>query len=115
MIKDVFNSAEAYLQMWERAVGVPAPRCGSDREDITRRGVGDVLLRAPVDELLRAAGQPRKRPGKQWRYCVRGTRNKKAKIAAVIGAGERVALVGSTARGHRAGPAAPGMKAKGRL
>jgi microsomal dipeptidase-like Zn-dependent dipeptidase len=102
MIKDVFNSAEHYLQMWERAIGVPAPRCGSDRERVTRNGVGDVLLRAPVDDLLRSAGQPRKRPGKRWQYCVRGARNAKAKVVAVIGAGERVALVGSTARPHRA-------------
>ena len=102
MIKDVFNSAEHYLQMWERAVGVPAPRCGSDRERVTRNGVGHVLLRARVDDLLRAAGQPRKRPGRLWRYCVRGTRNAKAKVVAVIGGGERVALVGSTARPHRA-------------
>jgi hypothetical protein len=115
MIQDVFNSAEAYLQMWERTIGVPAPRCGSDREDITRNGVGDVLLRAPVDDLLRRAGQPKRRPGRQWQYCVRGTRNRKAKIAAVIGDDEKVALVGSTARGHKAGPIRPGIRSANRL
>jgi microsomal dipeptidase-like Zn-dependent dipeptidase len=115
MIKDVFKSAEHYLQMWERAVGVPAPRCGSDREDVTRNGVGDVLLRAPVEDLLRSAGQPRERPGRLWQYCVSGKRNSKAKIAAVIGPDERVALVASTARGHRAGSVAPGKRAAGRL
>ena len=61
-----------------------------------------MLLGAKVDDLLRSAGQPRKRPGRLWRYCVRGTRNAKAKVVAVIGGGERVALVGSTARPHRA-------------
>ena len=110
MIKDVFNSAEHYLEMWERALGVPAPSCASDREQLTRRGVGDVLLRARVDDLLLSAGQPRTRPGRLWRYCVRGTRNRKAKVVAVIGARERVELVGSTARNHRAGGAAPGRE-----
>jgi len=111
MIKDVFNSAEAYLQMWERSLGVPAPHCGSDRETVTRNGVGDVRLGAKVDDLLRSAGQPRRRPGRRWSYCVRGTRNRKAKVVAVIGARERVALVTSTARGHRARGIGPGMSA----
>jgi len=37
-----------------------------------------------------------------WRWCVRGQNSREAKVVAVLGRRGSVALVGSTARGHRA-------------
>jgi hypothetical protein len=64
VVDDLARGAEAYLQMWERAVGVPATRCGPARARATRRGLGRVRLRAGATALLRRAGQPRRRAGR---------------------------------------------------
>jgi hypothetical protein len=39
MMTDMFNGAEAYLEMWERAYGVPAGRCPGARQ-LTPTGLG---------------------------------------------------------------------------
>jgi len=98
--RDMLRGAEAYLQTWERAVGVPFRRCQSDRERFTRRGLG--LLRLGADDVtaLQTAGQPRKRAARRWTYCVRGTRNQDARIVAALDRRGHVALVASTAIGN---------------
>jgi microsomal dipeptidase-like Zn-dependent dipeptidase len=56
-VRDMLRGPEAYLQMWERAVGVPsAPRPERARVGMSAR------------RLLRAAGQPRVRGARAWRY-----------------------------------------------
>ena len=56
-VRDMLRGPEAYLQMWERANGVPArPRPRRARTGMTAR------------RLLRAAGQPRVRGARRWRY-----------------------------------------------
>jgi hypothetical protein len=72
VVDDLGRGAEAYLQMWERAVGVPATRCAARRARVTRRGIGRVRLGARANALLRRAGQPRRRAGRTWKWCVRG-------------------------------------------
>jgi hypothetical protein len=95
------RGAEAYLQMWERAVGVPAQHCRSARGRFTRRGLGRIRLRDTSWTLLRRAGQPARRPGRAWRWCVEGRRNRRAKAVALLTRRGRVGLVASTARGHQ--------------
>ncbi len=56
-VRDMLRGPEAYLQMWERAVGVPFP---------ARPGRARVGMR--TGRLLRAAGQPRTRGARTWRY-----------------------------------------------
>ena len=53
------RGAEAYLQMWERAEGVPPTRCQAARARATRRGIGSSACARPSGSLLRRAGQPR--------------------------------------------------------
>ncbi len=56
-VHDMLRGPEAYLQMWERAYGVPArPRPGRARVGMT------------TGRLLRTAGQPRVRGSRAWRY-----------------------------------------------
>jgi hypothetical protein len=83
--RDVFNSAEAYLETWERAEGVPGPTC--IRGPVGARGVGKVRLGMPWQRVLRRAGQPASRPGKSFRWCG-GTR--------ALFRGGKVVLVGKT-------------------
>src|SRR5207244_3408075 len=70
MLNDMFNGAEAYLETWERAFGVPLAACRPSRERFTSRGPGKGLrLGAGFDKVLLAAGQPLSRPGRSFRYC----------------------------------------------
>ncbi|HEX2084613.1 MAG TPA: Coagulation factor 5/8 type domain-containing protein [Solirubrobacteraceae bacterium] len=101
MERDMWAGAEAYLQMWERAAGVPAPGCAVPREPpVTRRGLNALRLGIGWRRLLRTAGQPQQRT-RTWTWCVRGKRNKTAADVAVLGPKGKVQLVGSTARGRR--------------
>ena len=111
IVNDMARGAEAYLQMWERAVGVPGPRCRAARARLTGRGLGRLRLGATSGRLLRRAGQPARRPGRAWRWCVRGKPNRRAHAMAVLTRAGRVGLVASTARGHRAGGLGRGMRA----
>jgi hypothetical protein len=105
------RGAEAYLQMWERAVGVPGPSSLAASGRFTRQGLGRLRLGLTSGQLLRQAGQPKSRPGRAWSWSVKGKANGDAKTVAVLSPEGRVALVASTARGHRARGVGHGAKA----
>ena len=99
--KDMWNGAEAYLQMWERAEGIRRPGCASPRAAITARGRGPLRLGFRSSALLRRAGQPQQRT-RAWSWCVKGAGNRRAADVAVLSESGRVELVASTARGRSA-------------
>jgi microsomal dipeptidase-like Zn-dependent dipeptidase len=86
LANDMWAGAEAYLQMWERADGVPAGGC---RPAGRFRGLG---LGSTWRSLLRRAGQPQQRT-RAWAWCVQGGGND----VAVLDRNGRVELVGTTA------------------
>ncbi|HYF28124.1 MAG TPA: Coagulation factor 5/8 type domain-containing protein [Baekduia sp.] len=103
VVRDLAKGAEAYLQTWERAFGVPAQSCRSARMRLTGRGLASVRLGTGVEPLLRRAGQPGVRTGRVMRWCaVKGDAPARGRVTALFGAGERVSLVASTAPGHEA-------------
>jgi hypothetical protein len=110
LAEDMLRGPEAYLQMWERAVGVPSGDCGSSRLALTARGLGKLRLGMRAKRLLRRAGQPIART-RAWSWCVRGRGGRHASHTAVLTPKGRVALVGSTARGNAAGGIGPGTPA----
>src|SRR5204862_680529 len=77
MAADMWRGAEAYLEMWERADGIRAPRCRPQDAGLTAAGLGPVRLRASWESLLRRAGQPQRRT-RVWTWCARGRRNRAA-------------------------------------
>jgi hypothetical protein len=100
VMADVFRGAEAYLEMWERASGVPATGCLSGRSRFSPRGLGSSIRLGDSNiAALYRAGQPVSRPGRSYRYCVAG----RVRAAAVFDRRGRVALVLSRAAGNRAG------------
>ena len=114
MAKDMWDGAEAYLQMWERAVGVRTPGCEEPRQPaITRLGLNGLKLGADWTTVLRLAGQPQQR-GRAWSYCVQGKRNEGRADVAVLGPGGKVQLAGSTAFGRFTGGRRVGRRASGR-
>jgi hypothetical protein len=110
--RDMWDGAEAYLQMWERATGVPAGRCAPSRARLTRRGRGPLRLGSGWRGLLRRAGQPQQRT-RAWTWCVKGKGNRRAADVAVLARSGRVGLVGSTARGRVARGVRVGQRRRG--
>jgi hypothetical protein len=100
-MNDMFQGAEAYLEMWERAYGVPAARCRARGERFSARGLGKTLrLGDSTQAALYRAGQPSSRVGRSYRYCAARGRGR---VAAVFNRSGRVALIVSTVPGDRAG------------
>jgi hypothetical protein len=108
---DLWNGAEAYLEMWERAEGIRAPRCASPTGRVTSRGLGRMRLGVSWTALLRRAGQPRQRT-RAWTWCVRGAGNERAADVAVLDRSGKVELIGSTARGRTAAGVGIGAPAR---
>jgi hypothetical protein len=108
LVKDMWNGSEAYLEMWERAEGIPTPGCAaSDDGTIGAGGHGALQLGRSWDALLKAAGQPQQRD-RAWSYCVAGDGNEGRADVAELTTGGTVELVGSTAHGRSAGGIAVG-------
>ncbi|HEY3187112.1 MAG TPA: hypothetical protein VGJ70_06540, partial [Solirubrobacteraceae bacterium] len=101
LARDLWDGAEAYLEMWERADGIAAPGCHEAIGPFTARGRGPLRLGVDWRTLLRGVGQPQQRT-RAWSWCVRGGRNARATDVAELSRAGTVELVGSTARGRSA-------------
>jgi hypothetical protein len=112
LARDLWNGAEAYLEMWERADGIPTRDCAISHGAFAASGVDRVRLGVPWETLLRRAGQPQQR-SRAWSWCVQGDHNLHAADVAVLSEAGKVELVGSTARGHSAGGIAVNSVARG--
>jgi hypothetical protein len=112
IVRDMARGSEAYLQMWERAVGVAPMACRSARLRFTTQGLGLLKLGAPAEELLRGAGQPSRRAARTWRYCVKG-RSPAGRASAVFTPEGTVGLLVSTAPRHRVGGIGKGSRMAG--
>ena len=128
LMNDMFQGAEAYLEMWERADGVPATSCLPAADRLTRKGIGPIRLGESTVQALYRAGQPVSRPGRSYRYClagrpgtpVRAVFDNRGRLAMVVVAGARPAAVATAAvlrspAGLRADLRAAGLKGVGRL
>jgi hypothetical protein len=128
IVDDLLDGPEAYLEMWERSVGVPSTHCLPRRARLSGRGLGPIHLGVGDRTLLQSAGQPLTRT-RAWTYCVdaakastaskkKGKKRKKKGRAgasggttAVLTPEGKVALIASTAKGHRARGIGPGDRA----
>ena len=96
MMQDMFQGAESYLEMWERAVGVPSTSCLAARTRFSARRYGRRLrLGETTTQALFSAGQPVNRPGRSFRYCVAGSRS--GHVSAVFNRRGRLVLIASNA------------------
>jgi hypothetical protein len=113
IIDDMANGSEAYLQMWERAVGI-APEYKTRRQArlaFSRAGLGLTKLAVTPDELLRGGGQPATRKARVWSYRVSGRGNAAARVRAVFTPSEKVGLITSVAPRHRVAGVGKGTSA----
>jgi microsomal dipeptidase-like Zn-dependent dipeptidase len=117
IIEDMSAATDAYLETWERAVGVPGRGCLMRRGPFEPDGYRKVEMKLNPTKMLKRAGQPEERPNRSYRYCVKGKKNKRAELAAVFtktskpNKKPRAALIASDARTHRIGEVHPGGRA----
>lgn len=98
---DLMSGAEAYLQTWERAVGVPGPQCLTPPQRLSRSGFGPLRLGHSPAQVLLAAGQPSRRVGSSFSWCSNRHKAKGARragAAVVFDQQGEAAFVASTAR-----------------
>ena len=110
IVTDMSYGPEAYLETWERAVGVQSRNvCREARLRFRPDGLGTIPLAQPAEEVLRTAGQPRTRVGRLWTWCVGGRAG--GKVRGVYDAAGKLALVVSNAPRHRIAGLGRGSKA----
>ena len=102
IVKDFGRGAESYIQMWERAVGVPAYRPVSSRSIFTTKGLFRIKLGVRNEALLRSAGQPRRRGPFVWNWGIQRRPIKNGSVYAVIARNGRASLIASTGLEHSA-------------
>jgi hypothetical protein len=100
MMHDMFQGAESYLQMWERADGVPATSCFAAGVRFSAHRLGGRLrLGETTTQALFSSGQPATRLGRSFRYCVAGSSSRR--VSAVFNRRGRLVLIASrTSRGR---------------
>ncbi|MDQ4095881.1 MAG: dipeptidase, partial [Actinomycetota bacterium] len=75
IIEDMARGPEAYLQMWERAIGIAPDSCRPDVADLRPSQLRALEKGMSPEAVLRAIGQPAERVGRTFNYCATGGRN----------------------------------------
>jgi hypothetical protein len=89
LVADLALGTEAYLQMWERALGIAPNACHPEVADLTSADVKSVKRGMTPEQVLFALGQPATRTGTAFTYCAPG-----GTLTVTFGADGRVAKVG---------------------
>jgi hypothetical protein len=69
IIEDMERGPEAYLQTWERAIGIKGDACRDDIEDLTSADFDSLEEGMSTEDVLWALGQPSSRVGTTFTYC----------------------------------------------
>jgi hypothetical protein len=70
IVDDMVRGPEAYLQMWERALGIAPNACRTDVFDITDEELAALTVGMSPREVLEHLGQPDTRTSSEFGYCV---------------------------------------------
>ena len=93
IVDDMGRGPEAYLQMWERALGVSNDGC---RDASARRQVGafqDLPRGASAEQVLRLVGQPHSRLDDTFGYCAKRPSGSTVRLDVVFDTAGRLARV----------------------
>jgi hypothetical protein len=106
IVEDLAQGVEAYLQMWERALGVFPDSCREDVEPLTAAELEVLQPGMAPEQVLAAIGQPRERVGTSYTYCTDTG-------PAILGFDERGRLATIDHRDGDVRPNGPGADAPG--
>lgn len=79
-IADLERGPEAYLQMWERAVGIAGDSCRPDVADLTDADLARVTKGMRAERVLRELGQPHLRRHDIFEYCLAGEQTARVRL-----------------------------------
>jgi hypothetical protein len=71
---DLTLGPEAFLETWERAIGITGDSCRADVDDLTSSDLASVHRGMSPEDVLAAIGQPHTRVGTRFTYCATGGR-----------------------------------------
>jgi microsomal dipeptidase-like Zn-dependent dipeptidase len=74
IVADLARGPEAYLQMWERAVGVAPDSCRPDVADLSQEQIGSLAKGMTPQQVIYLLGQPASRTHQAFTYCVADSR-----------------------------------------
>jgi hypothetical protein len=74
IINDMLRGPEAYLQMWERTIGIAPDACRADVADLTDAALGTIRNGMSAKQVVEAVGQPRSRQKTTFTFCMTGGR-----------------------------------------
>jgi hypothetical protein len=74
ILQDMARGPEAYLQMWERALGIAGDACRDDLPDLTDDQIAGLQSGMTPQQVLETLGQPSARYGTDFTFCVTGGR-----------------------------------------
>jgi microsomal dipeptidase-like Zn-dependent dipeptidase len=97
--RDMRRASEAFLQMWERAVGIPPSSCRPDVADLDGRDFNRVRYGMTPEQVLIRLGQPSHRRGDTFTYCFGSTI-----VSIIFGADGRVENFDKKVRSDAATP-----------
>jgi hypothetical protein len=89
IIQDMLRGSEAYLQMWERTIGIAPNACRSDVDDLTDAAIGALEDGMTPQKVLATVGQPHARHGNAFTFCLTEART----ATVTFGAGDVVSAV----------------------
>lgn len=69
IVQEMLRGAEAYLQMWERAIGIAPDSCRPDVPGLTAADLARLRRGMTPEEVLLTVGQPHRREGTTFTYC----------------------------------------------
>ena len=111
IVEDLARGAEAYLQMWERADGVPAQRCVQSRVTFSRARLhAHAPGRHGRSRCCAAPASPPRRPGHAWSYCAGRFAKPAGTVTPILDDDGRVVVIASTARFHKSAGIGPGAR-----
>jgi hypothetical protein len=113
IVGDLARGAEAYLQMWERAEGVPSTTAVPAKARLRARSLGKLRLGASYVQTLRRAGQPANRNGRVWTWNMSGKRG--GEVVAVLTRNGNVGLIAKKTGKRVRSIAARGVKRRAYL
>jgi hypothetical protein len=85
---DLTLGPEAYLEMWERAIGIQGDSCRKDVPDLSSGDLRAVHRGMRPEQVLAALGQPHTRVGSRFTYCA-----EEGRATVTFGADDRIARV----------------------
>jgi hypothetical protein len=94
IFEDMGRGTEAYLQMWERAVGVSNDACRDPRALKPASVIRSLPKGASVTRVLRTAGQPHTRLDDTFSYCAEATSGRTVRVDVEFTGSGRLARVG---------------------